>query len=182
MDYVGLLRNLRAQLQEMIETIDEALPVAPVVEQSTDFDKANVLVLSCDGSILKNPGGRCAVGAVIQVPGNDPVDIAQFTPSSTNNEAEFDAIYVGLSNVFALYQGDCEEIIVESDSKIVIDSLNGKCVLKAPKLVKKRDLILEKVGAEATAPLSFVWKKRNSTSGLLRANNLAQSLNGVKNH
>lgn len=176
-----LLVKARLKLRELLDEIDDALYAIGVEENASDEDD-ETLTLSCDGSILKNPGGRCAVGAVIQVPGNDPVDIAQFTPSKTNNEAEFDAIYVGLSNVFSLYQIGCEEIVVESDSKLVVDSLNGKCTLKTANLVKKRDLILEKVTQEQLVPVSFVWKKRNSTPGLLRANNLAQSLNGVKNH
>lgn len=170
-----ILREIRDTLQSIVELLDKNLP-----EKKTEQPTQAVITVSCDGSILKNPGGRCSVGVVIQIPGNKPNELSQFTPSSTNNEAEYDAIYLGLTTLTTLFYGDFP-ILIESDSKLVVDSLNKTVKLKEERLIKKRDLILEVVGL-VEANISFVWKRRNSTPGLRRANDLAQLLNGVKPH
>lgn len=171
-----ILFEIRDALREIVALFDKHLI------SSKEKEPAPVagITVSCDGSILKNPGGRCTIGAVIQVPGNKPIELSQYTPSTTNNEAEYDAIYVGLTNLTTLYYGDYP-IVVESDSKLVVDSLNNVVKLKEERLIKKRDMILEVVGLVDTN-ISFVWKRRNSTPGLRRANDLAQLLNGVKPH
>jgi ribonuclease HI len=172
-----LLIEIRTIFQSLIKDIDERVKHETIEEP---VNTGSVITISCDGSILKNPGGRCAVGVVIQVPKTPPLEISQFTPSSTNNEAEFDAIYLGISNAAGLSLVEYP-IVVESDSKIVVDSLNKKITLKEPRLMKKRDLILEAVDV-LPSDLTFTWKRRNSTTGLRRANDLAQTLNGVKPH
>lgn len=170
-----LLTDIRKVLTDLIKDIDSVLIKEDKHEVATH--EGTDIIVSCDGSILKNPGGRCSAGAVIQVPKTKPVEIVQFTPSSTNNEAEFDAVYIGLSNI----RSPEYPILVESDSRVVIDGINKKSNLKAPNLIKKRDLILE-ITAAIPVPVTFVWKKRNSTAGMRRANDIAQSLNGVTPH
>jgi ribonuclease HI len=140
------------------------------------------VIVSCDGSILKNPGGRCSVGVVILAPGNNnTLELAEFTPSSTNNEAEFDAVYLGISTVLAMYPSNAYAIQVESDSKVVVESLRGNYKLKEERLARRRNVILE-LTEHVERGVTFVWRKRNSTPGLKRANALAQIKNGVKVH
>lgn len=165
---------LRRLLEIIRDLLDRLLLTKP------DYPPGTVII-SCDGSILKNPGGRCSVGVVILVPGNPPIELSEFTPSSTNNEAEFDAVYLGLSTVLGMFPSNAFSVQIESDSKLVIESLNQRWKLKEQRLQHKRDMILElaKIPEKGT---TFVWRRRNSTLSLRRANDLAQTKNGVKPH
>ena len=165
------LTSIKNRLSKLEKTTVESKPVLPV----------DHVLISCDGSILKNPGGPSTAASVIQQPKLPPVEVVRATNATTNNEAEFDAVYLGLSTLAALNFMPSTEVEVQSDSRVVIDGLNKTKVLKAPKLIKKRDLILELV-KQFSAGVKFVWKKRNSSPGLARANNLAQVANGVKPH
>lgn len=165
---------IRQALQIIRDLLDRLLTVQPNYPQET-------VIISCDGSILKNPGGRCTVGVVILAPGNPSLELSEFTPSTTNNEAEFDAVYLGLSTVMAMYPSNVFPIQIESDSKVVVESLRGNYKLKEDRLARRRDVILE-LARHIERGVTFVWRKRNSTPALKRANALAQIKNGVKVH
>lgn len=138
----------------------------------------NHILISCDGSITKNPGGRCTVGVVIQMPGKPNIEVARFVPAKTNNEAEMDAIYEGLNTLLMLQVAPAYSIEVVSDSQIVINGFNKPESLSAERLVRRRNMILERI-QNVRDKVKFTWKPRNSTPGLNKANMLAQSLNGV---
>lgn len=162
----------------LLEILDRVKKLEDYIKSTAQ--PSDKIVVSCDGSVIKNPGGPCAVGVVIQTPGQEPIEIGQRVPSKTNNEAEMDAVYVGLNTVLSLKKQVSIPIEVVSDSKVVINGLKTPGSLKAKTLVKKRDLILALV-QEAGAEVSYQWKPRNSTVALNKANYLAQKANGVKN-
>jgi len=165
-------------LRRLLEIVRDFLTKLLTVDPNYPPD---TIIISCDGSILKNPGGRCAIGVVIMVPGNPPLELSEFTNGTTNNEAEFDAIYMGLSNVLSLFPVNAFHVQVESDSRVVIESLNGKWKLKKSRLIRRRDFILE-ASTALEKGITFKWRRRNSTPALKLANNLAQIKNGVKIH
>jgi len=140
------------------------------------------IIVSCDASITKNPGGKVAVGVVIQVRDEPPVDFFRVMPkSNTNNEGEYDAVYVGLTQLMALRNNPGCEIEVRSDSKLVVDQINGEMKCNKPRLQRKRDLIRQLIRA-IPVPVSIQWRPRNSTPALERANHLAQDALGVSRH
>lgn len=173
-----LLAGIMGQLDAITSRLDKLEKSTKAAQPAPQVDH---VLISCDGSILKNPGGPSTAAAVIQQPKLPPVEVVRATNATTNNEAEFDAVYLGLSTLAALNFMPSTEVEVQSDSRVVIDGLNKTKELKAPKLIKKRDLILELV-KQFSVGVKFVWKKRNSSPGLARANNLAQIANGVKPH
>ena len=143
------------------------------------------ITISCDASILKNPGGPSAVGFVIDFAKKDQANLstARFCKASTNNQAEYDAIFFSLSTLIDLCGGAniTVPINVISDSLLIIDQLNGVKKCNDENLRHKRDLILELSGS-LPASVIFSWKPRNSTPELKQANDMAQNLLGVKNH
>lgn len=140
------------------------------------------VIISCDASITKNPGGKVAVGIVIQVKDEAPIEFFRIMrKSETSNEGEYDAIYAGLTQLMSLKNNPGCEIEVRSDSKVAVDQINGNMKCNSPRLQKRRDAIRELV-LELPVPVSFQWHPRNSTSALERANFLCQDALGIKRH
>jgi ribonuclease HI len=143
------------------------------------------IILSCDASIKKNPGGPSSVGFVVEwpaeLPQKTPLMSSQQVKANTNNEAEYDAVYFGLITLMNLHHNPRCKVEVRSDSRLVIDQLNGDMKCNNERLERRRDLILELIG-ELPVPVTFVWRPRNSTAALQQANYLAQDLLGVPRH
>ncbi len=87
-------------------------------EEIEPYDLKHI-VISCDASIKKNPGGPASVGAVVQFPNvgkyaNQHRELLQFsriTKATSNNQAEYDAVYFGLVSLFNLHNNP--ECVVE---------------------------------------------------------------------
>lgn len=153
----------------------------PLISEPT-IEPLQHIVISCDASITENPGGRVAVGVVIQFKGEAPIEVFRLMPKSkTCNEGEYDAVYVGLTQVMSLKNNPGCEIEVRSDSKLVVDQINDKMKCNKPELARRRDAIRELIQS-LPVPVSLQWKPRNSTPALERANFLAQDALGVRRH
>lgn len=155
----------------------------PIVTISTRKpQKLDHVILSCDASITSNPGGKVAVGCVIEYKDEPVYECYRIMKhSNTNNQGEYDAIYFGLTQLMALKNNPGCLIEVRSDSKLVIDQINERIQCNDEKLQQRKMLIQELV---KTLPVQVVfnWRPRNSTPALEIANNLAQTVLGVKVH
>jgi ribonuclease HI len=138
------------------------------------------IIISCDASIKVNPGGPAAVGVVIQVLGKQ-LQLSQRSSATSNNQAEYDAVYFGLISLMNLHNNPGMLIEVRSDSQLVIRQLNGEIKCHDEKLEKKRNMIQEYVG-QLPVPVKFQWRPRNSTPELKLANYLAQDLLQIPRH
>jgi ribonuclease HI len=139
------------------------------------------IIISGDASIKVNPGGPASVGIVIEIPGRKIMQVAQPTPATTNNQAEYDAVYMGLTTLVNLINNPPAPITVRSDSQLVIRQLKKEIECNDKKLLSRRDAILELVN-QIPVPVTFEWRPRNSTPELELANHLAQDLLGVPRH
>jgi ribonuclease HI len=140
------------------------------------------IIVSCDASVKVNPGGPAAVGVVVQFPGGEKnLELCQGTPATSNNQAEYDAIYFALMTLTNLKNNLGKKIEIRSDSQLTIRQLNGEMKCQEAKLQKRRDLILELV-ENLPAEVEFTWRPRNSTPELKLANYLAQDYLGVQRH
>ena len=138
------------------------------------------IIISCDASIKVNPGGPSSVGVVIQGHGKT-LELSQGSPATSNNQAEYDAIYFGLTTLMSLANNPGKPVEVRSDSQLVIRQLNGEIKCNDEKLIKRRDIILELVSA-LPVEVNFQWRPRNSTPELKLANYLAQDFLEVTRH
>jgi ribonuclease HI len=159
--------DLLQQVKSIASANDE-----PVVRISNQIPQQVLdhVILSCDASITKNPGGRVAIGVTIEYKNEPPIQIGRVVPNSTtNNQGEYDAVYYGLTQLMDLKNNPACLVEVHSDSKLVVDQLNKTMQCKDSTLQRKRDIILELV-EHLPVPVSFHWKPRNSTTGLEEAN------------
>lgn len=143
--------------------------------------KIDKIIISCDASIKVNPGGPSSVGVVISIPGSKNLELAQGTPATSNNQAEYDAIYYGITSLIDLHNVPQFPIEIRSDSQLAIKQLNGDMKCNDESLQKRRDIILELVKSLPTE-IKFVWRPRNSTPELKLANYLCQDYLGVARH
>ncbi len=173
--------DMLVSTKEFLLKLREALTDEEEQEELTNEQEEPRVIISCDASIKQNPGGPASVGVIIQVPGQKAISLAKGTPSTTNNQAEYDAVYTGLITLFNLINNPGIPVEVRSDSQLVIRQLKKEIECKDKKLAKKRDLILELLTV-IPVPVIFEWRPRNSTKELLQANHLAQDLLGVARH
>ena len=97
-------------------------------------------LLQFDGGAEPNPG-IASGGAVLFSPRAPArkllAEVGQFLPHATNNQAEYTGIYIGLK--YAQETG-VKRILVEGDSKLVINQLEGSYRVKAPGLKELHDI------------------------------------------
>lgn len=157
-----------------------ALGVEPQEEQRP-LKRAHIVV-SCDASVKKNPGGPAAVGIVVEFPDQRPeLAMSRASRATTNNQAEYEAIYFALVTLFNLHNNPGSMVEIRSDSRLAIEQLNKEMECRDESLKNKRDIILEFV-ERLPVEVRFVWRPRNSTIALKRANHLAQDELGVPRH
>lgn len=164
-----------------LRTVAEGKEDKVKVEEPKPAQYPEHVIISCDASIKNNPGGPAAVGFVIQDRDKKAQPFAVPTPSKTNNQAEYDAIYEGIKTFINLCNNPLSLIEIRSDSQVIVNQLNGVMVCRDPTLAKRKESILELAQA-LPVPVQFVWRPRNSTPELELANHLAQDLLGVPRH
>lgn len=161
-----------------------------------DIDnKLFAIVVGCDGSVNANPGTRSSGGYSITYPIHE--GIPNYTgvvvhPNTisrkTNNQAEYDAVYNGLTHLQMLgprpkYHTPIIEI--QSDSQLVVNQLNNTFGCNDEILLKKRNSVwevAEQVELKFGAKIYFKWYPRCSTPELKQANAAAQNALGVNPH
>jgi ribonuclease HI len=167
--------------QKLLENIQAIAQGGEVPEPPPLKVRRDVVVISCDASIKENPGGPASVGVVIEYPHKPSYSFAQGTVATTSNQAEYDAVYIGLTTLMGLQNNPGCLLEVRSDSKLIVDQLNGDMRCNDANLQRRRDSILELASA-LPVPVKFMWRPRNSTPALMRANFLAQDKLEVPRH
>lgn len=181
-DYLASGRDLLVSTQRLLfEIMEIASGVSP--EDTKEKEEMNEeIIISCDASIKKNPGGPASVGVVIRFPdGTPPVYLAKAVPSLTNNEAEYDAVYEGLLSLVNTQNTPTYPVLVKSDSQLVVKQLTNEYEINHESL-KKRYNSIHALCSKIPVPVRIEWRPRNSTPDLTQANFLAQDLLQVKRH
>lgn len=175
-----VLVRLEEKLDKILEYVIQNQTTGVKQEYNEEAPPGHT-VISCDASIKENPGGPSSIGFVIRKPGDKPIGMSKSSPATTNNQAEYDAIYEGLSTFFNLNNHPTCKVEVRSDSQLIVNQLNGEIQCQDKSLVKRRDAIKAFIDA-LPVKVEFRWKPRNSTADLREANYLAQDLLGVPRH
>lgn len=101
------------------------------------------ILVGTDGGARGNPG-PAAIGVVLQRPdGTILEEIAEAIGPATNNVAEYTAVLRGLEHA----AGKGRRVLVRSDSKLLVEQLNGRYRVKHPTL----QVLHERVRAAARA-------------------------------
>jgi len=130
-----------------------------------------------DGSCEpRNPGGNLGIGAAIFEGGTYLVEQCSYTekarPSNTNNMAEYKAILWVLNKLLELGL-EKEEIVIQGDSMLVVQQLNGFYRIKKGAYVPYAEQAKEKL--KKFKNISIKWIKREN-------NTFADSLSKPKNN
>lgn len=122
----------------------------------------SILYLYCDGGSRSNPG-PAGIGVVgIEISGENKICILErslFLKDKSNNYAEYTAFISALD--YAL-QVNYTEIVIHSDSKLIIEQLTGNWQVKSPDLAVLYSIAMKKIERLRTngVKLSFKWIAR----------------------
>lgn len=92
--------------------------------------------INTDGGARGNPG-PAAAGVVVGTPFNK--SYAKYLGERTNNEAEYEAVILGLQKVKALAgaaEAQKTEVTVYMDSQLAVEQLSGRYKIKSPNIVQ----------------------------------------------
>lgn len=185
---INLVEQFLTKNDTLVSTRDFLLSLISFLKEDDTDQEVNKksedrqVMISCDASIKENPGGPASIGVVIQYDQwKEPMTIARGSKATTNNQAEYDAVYEGLTSFFGLINNPGCPVTIRSDSQLVIKQLKKEIECLDKKLLKRRDTILELV-LELPVAIRFEWLPRNSTPELEQANFLAQDVLGVPRH
>jgi ribonuclease HI len=132
-----------------------------------------------DGAARGNPG-PAAIAFVVE----DGAERGEVIGNRTNNEAEYIAVYRALEFADRYLPDDPspgrKDIWIVSDSKLVVNQLNGEWKIKEPRLGDVASAI-RNIAAERFTSVEFSWMPRTHPS-LVVADNICNDVLDGKHH
>jgi ribonuclease HI len=131
------------------------------------------IVLHFDGLCEpKNPGGVATYGIVIEINGKKVfedsglADAPPWSLMASNNVAEYSALIRGLE--WLKREGHCRDnVLVLGDSRLIINQLEGRFKVKAPRLRELYHKAKELIGEFSRLKISWVDRSENAEADLL---------------
>ena len=126
----------------------------------------NDVVIECwtDGSTIKRKGrgrGDCGIGYIV-TDGNDILFCGgEFIGTQTSNYAEFYAVLRCLEEITKKIEGEVSQLIVYSDSEIVVKGLTGDYNINSPNLEHFPNDI-ERLYSDLPSEPEYRWVKGHS--------------------
>jgi len=116
------------------------------------------VIVETDGAARNNPG-PAGIGAVVRTPDGEVLgEIAEGLGETTNNVAEYTAVIRGLEEAKRL---GAHEVLLRSDSQLLINQLTGRYRVKAPHLQPLHRRVRALLAAFAKVDLEHVPRERN---------------------
>lgn len=133
----------------------------------------NSITIHSDGAARGNPG-PAAIAYVVTGAGDAAIEHAETIPSTTNNQAEYQALLAALEKLTDLAPQN-EQITCFADSELMIKQLNGQYKMKNADLRPHFDAILAvKRGLEqAGNTVTFTHVRREQNKRADELGNLA---------
>ena len=129
-------------------------------------DRLNVskVTIFTDGAARGNPG-PAAIGAVIKDEKGNPVaSISRSIGQTTNNQAEYRAIIAALEKAIGL---GAREVIVYSDSELVVRQINGRYKIKNTALRPLYQEVVRLCGALESFRIAAIPREQNAAADAL---------------
>uniref|UniRef100_A0A2N9HST9 RNA-directed DNA polymerase n=1 Tax=Fagus sylvatica TaxID=28930 RepID=A0A2N9HST9_FAGSY len=131
-------------------------------EPTKNFEQASKWTVNIDGSSTKDSGG---VGIVLKSPEGDIIKKAmRLQYPTTNNEAEYEALLVGLKTAKIL---GATELDVRSDSQLVVGQVNGDYEAKEGRMQQYLQLVRHQISQFREARLSRIPREQNTEADQL---------------
>ena len=116
-----------------------------------------------DGSARPNPG-RCGIGAVLEGPDGQRIELSQQAGYGNSSEAEYRALIAVLQ---AAVQHGAADLAIHGDSQVVVDDVNGPALAAAPSLAQYRDQARALLARLPGATLRWVPRHKNTQADAL---------------
>jgi ribonuclease HI len=116
-----------------------------------------------DGSARPNPGA-CGIGAVLQGPDGQLIEISRTAGYGNSSEAEYRALIALLE---AAVQHGAHELTIYGDSQVVVDDVNGPEHTAARALLPYRRTVLTLLGQLHGVRLRWVPRHKNTQADAL---------------
>jgi probable phosphoglycerate mutase len=126
------------------------------------------VVYSCDGAV-DSQGRSSGVAVVVRSAAGQIVDAAScFLEGMTNNEAEYEALILGLELALA-QRATGQAITFLVDSQIVVGQVAGKYAVRDPKLIPRHARAVRLLAQLPEVTLVFVPREQNRLADALAA-------------
>ncbi len=122
------------------------------------------VIINCDGAARGNPGPAGAGAVVVDEDGVVLAEVAEGLGETTNNVAEYTAVVRGLEEAQRL---GAREVLLRSDSQLLINQLTGRYKVKAPHLQPLHRRVRELLRTFERADLEHVPRERNAAADAL---------------
>ena len=116
------------------------------------------MTINCDGAARGNPGPAGAGAIVVDEEGAVLAEVAEGLGETTNNVAEYTAVIRGLEEAKRL---GAHEVLLRSDSQLLINQLTGRYRVKAPHLQPLHRRVRALLVGFAKVDLEHVPRERN---------------------
>uniref|UniRef100_A0A2N9EMQ6 Uncharacterized protein n=1 Tax=Fagus sylvatica TaxID=28930 RepID=A0A2N9EMQ6_FAGSY len=131
-------------------------------EPTEDVEQASKWTVNIDGSSTKDSGG---VGIVLRSPEGDIIKQAiRLQYPTTNNEAEYEALLLGLKTAKIL---GATELDVRSDSQLVVGQVNGDYEAKEGRMQQYLQLVRHQISQFREVRLCRVPREQNTEADQL---------------
>jgi ribonuclease HI len=122
------------------------------------------VTINCDGAARGNPGPAGAGAIVVDEGGAVLAEVAEGLGETTNNVAEYTAVIRGLEEAKRL---GAHEVLLRSDSQLLINQLTGRYRVKAPHLQPLHRRVRALLVGFAKVDLEHVPRERNAEADRL---------------
>jgi ribonuclease HI len=122
------------------------------------------VIINCDGAARGNPGPAGAGAIVVDESGAVLAEVAEGLGETTNNVAEYTAVIRGLEEAKRL---GAREVLLRSDSQLLINQLTGRYRVKAPHLQPLHKRVRDLMRAFTRVDLEHVPRERNAAADSL---------------
>ena len=122
------------------------------------------VIINCDGAARGNPGPAGAGAVVVDENGSVLAEVAEGLGETTNNVAEYTAVIRGLEEAQRL---GAREVLLRSDSQLLINQLTGRYRVKAPHLQPLHKRVRDLMRAFTRVDLEHVPRERNAAADSL---------------
>ena len=122
------------------------------------------VIINCDGAARGNPGPAGAGAIVVDEDGAVLAEVAEGLGETTNNVAEYTAVIRGLEEAKRL---GAHEVLLRSDSQLLINQLIGRYRVKAPHLQPLHRRVRSLMSGFAKVDLEHVPRERNAAADSL---------------
>lgn len=122
------------------------------------------VIVNVDGAARGNPG-PAAIGAIIRdETGNVLGRVSRAIGVTTNNQAEYQAIIAALEKAIS---AGAKQAIVKSDSKLVVEQINGRYKIKNTALRPLYQKVVQLAGSLESFSIIYVPREQNAEADAL---------------